>query len=186
MLRFSSMSRASGATVAVLSLVFAACSGDDENSVSETTEPTADLTQNVEPRPDGFPCPPFAGVYVEESEVYGDNDGDGLSNCQEEQAGSAPGNADTDGDGVSDGIEMGDLLSPLDTDGDGDADYDDADDDGDGCPTADESLEDLDLNGIVQYLDPDEDGCEAVGTGDTSATGDTGTTTTKTTTTKTN
>ncbi len=175
MLRFSSMSRASGATVAVFSLVLAACSGDDESSVSETTEPTAELTQDVEPRPDGFPCPPFAGVYVAESEVYGDNDDDGLSNCQEEQAGSAPGNADTDGDGVSDGDEMGDLLSPIDTDNDGDADYDDTDDDGDGCPTADESREDLDQNGVVQYLDPDENGCELV---DSGATGDTGTATT--------
>jgi hypothetical protein len=175
MSRFSS--RASLATV--LSLVLVACTGGDEETLSEPADATVELTQTIEERPAGFPCPPFSGVYVPEADVYGDNDGDGLSNCQEEQAGSAPGNDDTDGDGVSDGIEMGDLQDPTDTDRDGDPDFDDTDDDDDGCSTAEEGVDDLDEDGVPAYLDPDENPCAPDETG---ATGDTGTTTTGTTT----
>jgi hypothetical protein len=49
-----------------------------------------------------------------------DSDGDGLTNAQEGALGTNRGNADTDGDGVNDGAEVGgDVNSPLDTDGDG-------------------------------------------------------------------
>src|SRR4029079_7909730 len=48
-----------------------------------------------------------------------DSDGDGLTNAQEDALGTGRNNADTDGDGVSDGIETGDPAHPADSDGDG-------------------------------------------------------------------
>jgi len=179
MLRFSSNPRAF-VGAAVIALALGACKGGDETKVSATAEPTTELTQSVEERPVGFPCPPFEGVVVPEADVYGDDDNDGISNCQEEQLGSDPSNADTDGDGLEDGEEAPDLLNPEDTDRDGDPNFNDADDDGDGCPTADDGTEDTNVDGIVAYLDPDESGCAGGDTGDDTGgttTTDTGTTT---------
>ena len=60
---------------------------------------------------------------------FGDSDGDGLSDYEEETLGTDPNNADTDGGGVDDGQEVlagtdpldsgDDFAAPLDTDGDG-------------------------------------------------------------------
>lgn len=71
-----------------------------------------------------------------------DNDGDGLSDLEEEQLGSDPSKSDTDGDGVWDGLDEF-VLDPeewSDIDGDGVGDFADADDDGDGIPDADDEL----------------------------------------------
>ncbi|HTU66564.1 MAG TPA: outer membrane beta-barrel protein [Steroidobacteraceae bacterium] len=49
-----------------------------------------------------------------------DNDADGLTNAQEDALGTSRNNADTDGDGINDGVEVGgNVNAPLDTDGDG-------------------------------------------------------------------
>jgi hypothetical protein len=49
-----------------------------------------------------------------------DSDGDGLTNAQEDAVGSSRGNADTDGDGLPDGAEVGgNVNAPIDSDGDG-------------------------------------------------------------------
>ena len=49
-----------------------------------------------------------------------DSDGDGLTNAQEDALGTDRDNADTDGDGISDGVEAGsNPADPTDTDGDG-------------------------------------------------------------------
>jgi len=48
-----------------------------------------------------------------------DDDSDGLVNLLEDQLGSSPTNADTDGDGVFDGDEVTDQQAAIDTDGDG-------------------------------------------------------------------
>jgi large repetitive protein len=48
-----------------------------------------------------------------------DSDGDGLTNAQEDTLGTSRSTADTDGDGVNDGTEVGNVVSPTDTDGDG-------------------------------------------------------------------
>ena len=105
----------------------------------------------------------------------GDHDGDGLSNEDEEDLGSDPESADSDGDTVPDGDEVGENGSLVDTDGDGDLDIVDNDDDGDGIPTSVEhdsgvygggqgnppgggDWNDVDADGIPNYLDTDSDG----------------------------
>ncbi|HUQ11927.1 MAG TPA: hypothetical protein VM146_16550 [Steroidobacteraceae bacterium] len=77
-----------------------------------------------------------------------DSDGDGLTNTQEDALGTDRNDADTDNDGISDGIEAGtNPASPVDTDGDGIPDVAEAGDrDGDGV--ADSSDTDSDNDGI--------------------------------------
>jgi large repetitive protein len=110
-----------------------------------------------------------------------DNDGDGLTNGQEDVLGTDRDNADTDGDGVNDGAEVGpnpatpvdtdgdgipDVLEPgnVDTDGDGIPDSADVDSDNDGIPDSIEvgpvpsSPRDTDGDSIPDYLDRDSDG----------------------------
>ena len=95
------------------------------------------------------------GVFLLPDELDGDNDG--LLSCDEATAGSDPTNPDTDGDGILDGVEVGDPTAPTDSDGDGNPDFDDDDDDDDGIPTAVEEDDDFDNDGIPNYLDDDSD-----------------------------
>lgn len=81
-----------------------------------------------------------------------DSDGDGLLNILEQQVGTKPLLADTDGDGTSDGDEVLQALNPLgitDSDGDGVSDQDEVvrgtdpnseDSDGDGVPDGHEII----------------------------------------------
>ncbi len=93
-----------------------------------------------------------------------DPDGDGLSTVQEIAIGTEPYIADTDGDGVNDGDEVGSLAAPVDTDGDGIADILDVDDDGDGILSAIEAADEeaaggaTDGDGVPAALDLDSDG----------------------------
>src|SRR5204862_4271112 len=50
------------------------------------------------------PCVPNA---TNAACLAADSDGDGLTNAQEDALGTSRGNADTDGDGTSDGVEAG-------------------------------------------------------------------------------
>ncbi|WP_299877637.1 hypothetical protein [uncultured Cocleimonas sp.] len=87
-----------------------------------------------------------------------DSDGDGLTDLQEEKLGTEAYLADTDGDGINDGVEVGENVNkPLDSDNDNRIDALDYDDDNDGLPTFLESKNDTDKDGIVDYLDPDSD-----------------------------
>ena len=87
-----------------------------------------------------------------------DFDNDGLTDQQEEQLGTERYLADTDGDGISDGIEVGDNPSqPLNHDNDKRIDALDSDDDNDGLPTIFEKKQDYDKDGIPDYLDSDSD-----------------------------
>jgi len=93
-----------------------------------------------------------------------DSDGDGIPDEIERLIGTDPHNADSDGDSLSDGFEVGsDWSAPRDSDGDGRIDAMDPDDDGDGIPTLYEvdfaaNLVDTDGDGVPDYLDLDSDG----------------------------
>ncbi|WP_062058211.1 fibronectin type III domain-containing protein [Sediminicola sp. YIK13] len=78
-----------------------------------------------------------------------DSDNDGLLDGQETTLGTDPNNPDTDGDGINDGVEVGDdLNNPLDEDGDGIIDALDSD------------ILDSDNDGVVDQEDPaNDDAC---------------------------
>jgi MYXO-CTERM domain-containing protein len=94
-----------------------------------------------------------------------DTDMDGLTDAQEAILKTDPNNADSDGDGIKDGVEVGmDPTKPIDTDGDGKIDALDDDDDGDSLLTKDElgaggaaKPVDTDNDGKPDYLDSDDD-----------------------------
>jgi hypothetical protein len=88
-----------------------------------------------------------------------------LSDAVEVAIGTSRTNKDSDGDSITDAIEVGpNPASPLDTDGDGIIDALDTDSDGDGIPDAVEvgpnpaSPLDTDGDGIPNYRDLDSDG----------------------------
>ncbi|MBX2796678.1 MAG: hypothetical protein KTR31_03380 [Myxococcales bacterium] len=152
-------------------LVISSCAGEAEPDVSDPTEPNVTFPDILPPEVvEGWPCPPFDGVETTEDKVD-DDDGDNLTDCQEEILGSDPNNADSDGDGVNDFIEVGgDPNNPNDTDRDDIADVIDEDDDGDGVPSVEEDSDkrvgngngdprddDFDGDGIPNYLDDDDD-----------------------------
>jgi hypothetical protein len=92
------------------------------------------------------------------SQNNADFDNDGLTDQQEEQLGTERYLADTDGDGISDGVEVGDNpLQPHNHDNDNRIDALDSDDDNDGLPTLFEQQQDYDKDGIPDYLDTDSD-----------------------------
>jgi len=75
-----------------------------------------------------------------------DDDGDGLLGGLESTLGTDPNNIDTDGDGINDGVEVGDdTLNPLDADSDGVID------------ALDSNILDTDMDGVVDQLDPAND-----------------------------
>ncbi len=90
---------------------------------------------------------PADGITSLEDVTPGDDlDNDGLTNLQEQAAGTHPTNKDSDGDKIADGTEVG-LVSanPLDTDGDGVIDALDTDSDNDGISDDEEDAND---NGV--------------------------------------
>ncbi|MGO4918355.1 Calx-beta domain-containing protein [Maribacter spongiicola] len=83
------------------------------------------------------PCVnPTVDVTINVSDCETDDDNDGLLGGQEVALGTDSNNPDTDGDGIEDGVEVGDdIANPLDEDGDGiidalDSNTADADNDG--------------------------------------------------------
>lgn len=87
-----------------------------------------------------------------------DFDQDGLSDELERQLKTDPALADTDGDGLSDGMEVGaDPKQPIDSDKNSIINALDWDDDGDQIPTVLESKRDQDQDGRANYLDLDSD-----------------------------
>ena len=83
-----------------------------------------------------------------------DDDNDGISTFDEEKIGTSSLHADTDEDGILDGVEIGsNINSPLDTDGDGIIDALDTDDDDDNIDTIQEAL--LGTNHLLKDSDGD-------------------------------
>jgi heat shock protein beta len=101
---------------------------------------------------------PQPNIFHPNSQNATDFDNDGLTDLQERQLGTERYLADTDGDGINDGIEVGaDPSHPLDHDNDKRIDALDSDDDNDGLPTIFEQQQDYDNDGIPDYLDKDSD-----------------------------
>ena len=109
------MFRSNLAGFGLLALLVACGGGANEDVESSTTDPTETLTQTPTGVPTSWPCPPFEGVEVSEGGQE-DDDGDTLTNCQEEVLGTDPNNPDTDGDGADDRTEVPDPASAPDTD----------------------------------------------------------------------
>ena len=90
-----------------------------------------------------------AEVTISVSSCDTDDDNDGLLGGLESRLGTDPNNPDTDGDGINDGVEVGDdTENPLDADADGIID------------ALDSNLLDADVDGVVDQLDPaNENAC---------------------------
>jgi hypothetical protein len=145
--------------------------GDGTPNVFESsiTDVDGDGVTNQNDPANGNVCVPNANS---SACTTADSDSDGLTNAQEDALGTSRGNSDTDGDGVSDGVEVGsDPAAPSDTDGDGIPDVfeagdsaTDADSDNDGIADSDEvgadplHPVDTDGDGTPDYLDTDSDG----------------------------
>jgi MYXO-CTERM domain-containing protein len=94
-----------------------------------------------------------------------DGDHDTLPDDWEASVGLDPTSPDSDGDGISDAEEVGDVTAPVDTDGDGTIDAMDPDSDDDGVPDAMEAGDDdlatpavdTDGDGAPDYRDTDSD-----------------------------
>ncbi len=112
----------------LLALLLAVGCGDEENIMEEVGDAdmhhgdAADAGETGDSGPTEEDAGPDADADEEECDNNGsDSDGDGLSDCREEELGTDPDDADTDGDGLSDGEEVQRGTDPLkaDTDGDG-------------------------------------------------------------------
>ena len=98
--------------------------------------------------------------------IFKDADFDGLSDDQETDLSMNKNNADSDGDGIPDGVEfysylyapVGSAVNWWDPDGDGIPNWYDVDSDGDGIPDRLEGTGDVDGDGISNFLDTDSDG----------------------------
>ncbi len=75
----------------------------------------------------------------------GDDDLDGVRNAVEHRVGSDPDQADSDGDGLDDGLEFGKGSAPLDSDGDGKPDL------------IESRLTDVDLDCLPDQVDADDE-----------------------------
>ncbi len=128
-----------------------------DQSPANSDDGDSDGTQNT----DAHPVPDAPETDVER--MSEDDDGDGLSNGEEELLGSNPALTDSDGDGLSDRFEA---EGRRDTDGDGTIDVLDSDDDDDGIMTVMENADpdgngnpddalDSNNNGKPDYLDTD-------------------------------
>lgn len=106
----------------------------------------------------GVNASPQSSIFYPNSQNVADFDNDGLTDLQERRLGTERYLADTDGDGINDGVEVGgNPMYPFNHDNDKRIDALDTDDDNDGLPTIFEQQQDYDNDGIPDYLDKDSD-----------------------------
>lgn len=137
------------ALVVTCALLLGSCAGDSEVIPrSAEAPPQVEFTQIVPPEVfEGWPCPPFL-TFDTTLDKTDDDDGDNILDCQEEFLGSDPNDVDSDDDAVPDFLERGNLTADLD---------DEPSDAPDGILDEGEGL-DTDRDGILDIIDPDDDG----------------------------
>ena len=94
------------------------CKPDPDDADCPIGDADGDGIKNADDSDNNDPCKPNEGNTA--CQTIKDPDEDGLSNTQETALGTDPNKADTDGDSVKDGDEVGnDPANPIDSDGDG-------------------------------------------------------------------
>ncbi len=132
-------------------------------TIAPTNTPEAEPTETPTVTPEEEPTPTPEEVtptpIIDPFEYYSDDDGDGLSNSEENSLGTDPNDYDTDADGISDGNEVFMGYNPLSQDSDSDGILDSNEDfDEDGIINIDEAtfgsslfVPDTDYDGISDY-----------------------------------
>jgi hypothetical protein len=127
----------------------------EEEALQEKLEQAEERAERAEQEANTkvAPAPTTVVTPIWENE---DDDADGLTNIQEESIGTLPGIPDFDGDGITDGDEVGDYSKLRDKDGDGYLDLPDEDSDGI-ADVFESSIEDADDDGSMDQVDPCND-----------------------------
>jgi hypothetical protein len=103
-------------TTNVASVTQTAASDQNQTAIASALDQALQLTQTANTTP-GVDATALAST----AQAQGDDDADGLSNSQEATLGTDPSNPDTDGDGLSDGVEVNQYgTDPRNKDTDGD------------------------------------------------------------------
>ncbi|HEY6124168.1 MAG TPA: hypothetical protein VIV63_05925, partial [Steroidobacteraceae bacterium] len=149
----------SGDAVTVLTQDFAVAAGADVTRTANPTYPLNSVSGTYTIQAQLFWLDPSQGNFPVQQDIaiaqfthtFGsgasnfsnDSDGDGLLDSEEATLGTDANDADTDGDGTSDGAEVGpNLSSPVDTDGDG------------VINALESSIVDTDGDGVMNQIDP--------------------------------
>ncbi|MDQ7075642.1 MAG: hypothetical protein Q9O24_10940 [Gammaproteobacteria bacterium] len=114
---------------------------------SDRVDDDGDTLSNQQDSDNADPCVPNLSSLA--CLALNDDDGDGLRNGDEVALGTDPNNADSDGDGLNDAVEVGgNVAAPLDSDGDGVID------------ALESKRNDADQDGVSDQLDPaNNDAC---------------------------
>lgn len=118
----------------------------DARDTDSDNDGKLDIKEGVQDA-DGDGAPNYADMNDTDGPA-GDQDGDGINNLEETSIGLNPNLDDSDQDGIPDTMEIGNIVTPRDTDGDEIIDALDNDSDNDGITDRQESDSDMDGNGV--------------------------------------